>query len=180
MMIWRKMPFCFEYIYEGRHLCLPDPPWTSLLPRGTGTSWIIIFNWKFISSKLKFSSKNSSWLSWIFHWKWCFNWSLYLVVTDPGKPLLLSNKRNAGLVCSIMSNASLYLILDEGLETFLEIRDLEIYILLIYMVTRLQNYRTYRLLALFLLDVFLLCDNRSVQLPQVGIIRGCGTPVLEF
>ena len=85
-----------------------------------------------------------------------------------------------GLVCSIMSNASLYLILDEGLETFLEIRDLEIYILLIYMVTRLQNYRTYRLLALFLLDVFLLCDNRSVQLPQVGIIRGCGTPVLEF
>ena len=95
IMIWRKMPFCFEYIYEGRHLCLPDPPWTSLLPRGTGTSWIIIFNWKFISSKLKFSSKNSSWLSWIFHWKWCFNWSLYLVVTDPGKPLLLSNKRNA-------------------------------------------------------------------------------------
>ena len=37
----------------------------------------------------------------------------------------------------------------EGLETFLGIRDLEIYILLIYMVTRLQNYRTYRLLALF-------------------------------
>ena len=42
-----------------------------------------------------------------------------------------------------MSNASLYFILDEGLETFLEI-----YILLIYVVTRLQNYRTYRLLAL--------------------------------
>ena len=83
-------------------------------------------------------------------------------------------------VFSFMSNASLCFILDEGLETFLEIRDLEIYILLIYMVTRLQNYRTYRLLALFLLDVFLLCDNRSVQLPQVGIIRGCGTPVLEF
>ena len=34
------------------------------------------------------------------------------------------------------------------METFLQIRDLEIYILLIYMVTRLQNYRTYRLLAL--------------------------------
>ena len=48
-----------------------------------------------------------------------------------------------------MGNASLCFILDEGLETFLEIRDLEIYILLIYMVTRLQNYRTYRLLALF-------------------------------
>ena len=48
-----------------------------------------------------------------------------------------------------MSNASLCFILDEGLETFLGIRDLEIYILLIYMVTRLQNYRTYRLLALF-------------------------------
>ena len=54
-----------------------------------------------------------------------------------------------GLVYSIMSNGSLCFILDEGLETFLEIRDLEIYILLIYMVTRLQNYRTYRLLALF-------------------------------
>ena len=40
-------------------------------------------------------------------------------------------------------------ILDEGLETFLGIRDLEIYILLIYMGTRLQNYCTYRLLALF-------------------------------
>ena len=38
-----------------------------------------------------------------------------------------------GLVCFI---------LDEGLETFLGIRDLEIFILLIYMVTRLQNYRT--------------------------------------
>ena len=36
------------------------------------------------------------------------------------------------------------------METFLQIRDLEIYILLIYMVTRLQNYRTYRLLALLL------------------------------
>ena len=55
-----------------------------------------------------------------------------------------------GMVCSIMSNASLCFILDEGLETFLEIRDLEIYILLIYMVTRLQHYRTYRLLALFM------------------------------
>ena len=54
-----------------------------------------------------------------------------------------------GLVCSIMSNALLCFLLDEGLETLLEIRDLEIYILLIYMVIRLQNYRTYRLLALF-------------------------------
>ena len=54
-------------------------------------------------------------------------------------------------VFSFMSNASLCFILDEGLETFLGIRDLEIYILLIYMVTRLQNYRTYRLLALFFL-----------------------------
>ena len=47
-------------------------------------------------------------------------------------------------------NASLCFILDEGLETFLEIRVLEIYILLIYMVTRIQNYCTYRLLALLL------------------------------
>ena len=53
-----------------------------------------------------------------------------------------------------MSNASLCFILDEGLETFLEIRDLEIYILLIYMVTRLQNYRTYRLLALFTVHLY--------------------------
>ena len=52
-------------------------------------------------------------------------------------------------VFSFMSNPSLCFILDEGLETFLGIRDLEIYILLIYMVTRLQNYHTYRLLALF-------------------------------
>ena len=51
-------------------------------------------------------------------------------------------------VFSFMSNPSLCFILDEGLETFLGIRDLEIYSLLIYMVTRLQNYRTYRLLAL--------------------------------
>ena len=50
-------------------------------------------------------------------------------------------------VFSFMSNASLCFILDEGLETFLGIRDLEIYILLIY---RLQNYRTCRLLALFM------------------------------
>ena len=49
-----------------------------------------------------------------------------------------------------MINASLCFILDEGLETFLGIWDIEIYILLIYIVTRLQNYRTYRLLALFL------------------------------
>ena len=49
-----------------------------------------------------------------------------------------------GLVCSIMSNASLCFILDEGLETFLEIRDLEIYILLIYMVveSRVNSRRT--------------------------------------
>ena len=63
-----------------------------------------------------------------------------------------------------MSNASLCFILDEGLETFLGIRDLEIYILLIYMVTRLQNYRTYRLLALFVELFYLATFNASLIL----------------
>ena len=65
-----------------------------------------------------------------------------------------------GLVCFI---------LDEGLETFLGIRDLEIYILLIYMVTRLQNYRTYRLLALFffLMRMTNFCCNGIVISGQI-------------
>ena len=79
-------------------------------------------------------------------WVW-FDMGLVLVWFGIG--LVWYGMVRYGLVCSIMSHALLCFLLDKGLETFLEIRDLEIYILLIYMVTRLQNYRTYRLLALF-------------------------------
>ena len=62
-------------------------------------------------------------MGWVWYW---FGMVLYGMIWN-------------GFVFSIMSNASLCFILDEGLETFLEIRDLEIYILLIYMVIRLQT-----------------------------------------
>ena len=52
-----------------------------LLPPDTWTSWNIIFNWKFNSSQKYFIDWNVAEMNWISNWKWCFNWSMYLVVT---------------------------------------------------------------------------------------------------
>ena len=84
-------------IFEGRRsVCLA--PGTFLLPPGTWTSWNIVFSWKFISTQTHleiYFITTCIWVEMNFLLKWCFNWSMYLVVTDTGNWLGSINQRNA-------------------------------------------------------------------------------------